>query len=261
MQKKLLSMAQQFGVIGKLIILCLTMMLWHQPTKGQALVNVSGVVTGYIAPGTTTSGSISVNGTTYSVLPGTSLTGTNLVGANGNLALIATLNANGTITAGNLIVDNGIPTFSTCGLLSAVSANSITINGVIIPIATGTILNGLTQANIGANACLTATLNTLGQITTPNAITTQATTSVFLCGAVSALSANSITINGVTYAIVPGVTLLGINQARVGANVCLSAQVNPLNQIVALGQVLTASICGTVSALSSTGRQVPNVRR
>ncbi len=251
MEKKLISITQQFGVISQLIVLCLTMLLWSQSTKGQALVNISGTVTGYVAPGANTAGSISINGTTYPILPGTSLTGTNLVGANGNLALTATVNANGVITAGNISVNNGVPTLSTCGLLSAVSANSITINGVTIPIASGTLLNGLTQANVGANICLTATLNTLGEITTPNAITTQATTSVFVCGAVSALSANSITINGTTYAIVPGVTLLGINQATVGANVCLSAQVNPLNQIVALGQVLSASICGTVSALTS----------
>lgn len=164
-------------------------------------------------------------------------------------------------------------TVSVCGVVSAYTAAGavtpglITINGVTYPILAGVTLNGAGQLGPGSNVCLTLNLNNLGQITSGN-FTANVTTSVNVCGVVSAFQAatanapGSITIGGTTLPIAAGTTITGANQLTTNANACLSGTLNAQGQIIApstitLGATSTFNVCGVVNAYTAATANTP----
>jgi|GEM_PF-1966369 len=215
-------------------------------------VNVCGTVTAI------SGSSITIGGQTFPIFPGTFIGGIDQIQSGANACLSATLNASGQIIAPSSITLQPNTTLNVCGVVTAISDSSIIINGQTIPIAPGTILNGAAQVTPGANACLSATLNALGQIVAPSSISVQAGTTVNVCGVVTAISGSSITINGQTFPIFPGTVIGGANQIGSGTNACLNATLNANGQIIAPSSIAvvstttTANVCGVVSAISGT---------
>src|SRR4029078_4784081 len=128
------------------------------------------------------SSSITIDGVTYPIFPGTAINGANLVTLGGNACLSATLNASCQIIAPSSITAQAGTTINVCGIVTAISSTSITINGITYAIFPGTTINGANLVTTGANACLSATLNASGQIIVPSSITVQAGTTVNICG-------------------------------------------------------------------------------
>src|SRR6185436_17714663 len=106
---------------------------------------------------------------------------------------------------------------------------SITIGGTTYPIAAGTALSGADQIVLGSHFCLTARVSASGQIVPPSSIAAGATTTINVCGTVTAYQAATananglITINGITYPIAAGTVITGADQIVIGAQFCLGA--------------------------------------
>lgn len=263
MRQKLLPITQRLRIVAGLFAVCLTLMLTHQPAKAFVDISACGTVTGYTAAGALTNGAITVGGVPYVILAGANLQGAGLITTNANLCLNASTNLAGLITSGTLTL-NVTTSVNVCGKVTAISASSITINGVVYPIAAGAAIDGASQITAGVDACLNATLNASGQIVAPSSITVQATTTVNVCGIVSAISSTSLTINGVTYPLATGANINGINLVTVGANACLAGTLNASGQIVAPSSITvqgatTINICGVVSAVSATSLTINGV--
>src|SRR5215471_4292674 len=130
-----------------------------------------------------------------------------------------------------------------CGTVTAYTAATAVLPGLItcggqsFPIAPGVTLVNANLISIGANICLSATLNLFGQISA-GTVTSNVTTTVNVCGVVGAFvaatasSTGSITINGQTFVIASGTTLDGQSLVSAGVNACLSATINASGQIV-----------------------------
>jgi hypothetical protein len=237
-------------------------------------VSVCGVVSAYTAATASTPGSITIGGQTFPIAAGTNIDGSGLINVGANLCLNATLNGLGQITTPATVTANATTSVSVCGVVSAYTAatasspGSITIGGQTFPIAAGTNIDGSGLINVGANLCLNATLNGLGQITTPATVTANATTSVSVCGVVSAYTAatasspGSITIGGQTFPIAAGTNIDGSGLITLGTNLCLNATLNGLGQIttpatVTANATTTVNVCGVVSAYTAATASTP----
>lgn len=235
-----------------------------------ATVTVCGVVSAYTAASATAPGSIAIGASTYTIATGTALTGAGLLTAGANICLSGTLNGAGQISGGAVTAStSAATTVSVCGVVSAYTAatvsaaGSIAIGGVTYPIAAGTTLTGANLITVGSSFCLNGTLNGGGQLS-GGAITASggASTSVNVCGVVSAYTAatatvaGSIAIAGVTYTLPAGTVLNGGSQIAVGTALCLSGSLNGSGQLttgtVTSLTVAQITICGTVSAYTAT---------
>src|SRR4029079_10198487 len=102
-----------------------------------------------------------------------------------------------------------------CGVVTnytaagALTPGTITVAGVAYPIAAGASVSGTNLIAPGVNLCLSANLNALGLVTSGGLILNPATTTINVCGVVTAISSSAITIGGVTYPIAPGTVLSG----------------------------------------------------
>ncbi|HMZ21935.1 MAG TPA: hypothetical protein PLD20_28640, partial [Blastocatellia bacterium] len=136
-----------------------------------------------------------------------------------------------------------------CGTVSAFSpatdtaSGSIRIAGTTRTIASGTALGGVM---VGANVCLNASLNSVGEITSPTTVTVNSNPVPTVCGVLTAYSAatqttaGNLVIGGIAYAIAPGITLGGESLIMTGANLCLSPVFTGSGQI-GTGSVISSS--------------------
>jgi outer membrane biosynthesis protein TonB len=177
-------------------------------------ITICGVVSAYNPATTTTTGSVTINGTTLVLAANSSLS--SAITLNANLCLVATLNslqqatavavsvnqvatatATPTVTLTPTATVTGTPPTATatptpvtlviCGVISNYLAagtgtnGTLTINGTVVGIAPGAVFTGVTLA-VNANVCISGTLNSAQQITTAtvtqNAVTPTATTNV-----------------------------------------------------------------------------------
>jgi hypothetical protein len=237
-----------------------------------ANISVCGVVSSYIASTSATYGTITIGGQTFGIVPGAVLTGGAFV-VGSSVCLTGTVNGASQITSGTFsgLVPTPVPTTGNiCGpLTSYIAATSasfgtITINGQTFQIVPGTVVSGGVTLLTGGTYCLSGTLNGFGQLTAVTISPIQLGP-LSLCGPVTALvpagatAAGSITISGQTYAIAPGVTIVGAPNLAVNAApiLCLQATLSLTGQIssgtlsAASSGAPTVNICGAVTAYTA----------
>ena len=232
---------------------------------------ICGEVDSYTAATGLVPGALVIDGQSFVLAAGTELTNSNLLTANADICLSASLNASGDITGGS-ITANAATAVEVCGAVTAFTAataavpGSITIGGQTFPIAAGTTLDGQGLATVGADLCLDATANGAGQLE-DGTLTANATAAVEVCGAATAFTAatatapGSITIGGQTFPIAAGTTLDGQALATVGADLCLDATANGAGQLedgtLTADAAATVDVCGTVTAFTAATATAP----
>jgi hypothetical protein len=168
------------------------------PTVSSTLT-VCGLVTAYVPATGTTTGSVTINGTTLVLAPNASLSGA--ITVNTNLCLVATLNT-----------------------LQQAAAVAVSVNQAVTATPTAT----------GTPGTATPTVTVTG--TPPTATTTPTPTTLVICGVITNYIAatsstnGTLTINGTVLGIAPGAAFSGAT-VGVGANVCISATLNSAQQI------------------------------
>jgi hypothetical protein len=207
-------------------------------------VQVCGTVTVYVAATQVGVGAITIGGVPYVIAAGTALQGAENIHIGAEMCLTATLNASLQITNGS-IVANVESTIHVCGEVSVFvaatqsAAGAITIGGVPYVIAAGTVLDGQENVQIGLRMCLTATVNALAQIVAPSSIVADVSSTIDICGEVTAYVAatsaatGDLAIDGVHHTIAAGVQLENAALIRVGVELCLHATVNVIGEITA----------------------------
>ncbi|HEY6066923.1 MAG TPA: hypothetical protein VIY96_12260, partial [Thermoanaerobaculia bacterium] len=141
-----------------------------------ATVSVCGTVSSYLAPSALLPGLIVIGGQTIPIAIGTNIQGAGLISVGSDVCLNGALNLAGQLSDPVSVTANATTSLDVCGVVSAYTAatasapGSITIGGNTIPIAAGTALNGAGLITGGANLCLHATVNGLGQITAPSSV-------------------------------------------------------------------------------------------
>lgn len=159
-------------------------------------VELCGVVTAFAAADADSTGSLTIGGSTLTLATGSSLPASVQVGS--NLCLRLTLNGFGQVTNGT-VQANASTTVDICGVVEALvaadadSAGALRIGGQTFTTAAASSLPASVQ--IGSDLCLRLTLNGFGQVTN-GAVLVTATTSVEVCGQVTALAAATPTADG-----------------------------------------------------------------
>jgi hypothetical protein len=236
-------------------------------------VSICGLVSGYTAAGTSSTGSIAFSSppASFVLAPGAVVTlGTGASTATGaNVCLVGLVGANSQLTTLTITAaPTAVTQVTLCGTVSAYStpgttAGSITIGNVSYPIAVGAAaFTGTPAVSTGNNVCLTATLNGLGQITGGVSAanpTTTSTTPVNFCGTLQAYTAANGTVLATivfsaptaSYTVASGVTVGNTTLATAGSLVCIVGQTNG-TQLTSVTFVPTVSstlnICGVVTA-------------
>jgi hypothetical protein len=161
-----------------------------------ATLGVCGTVTAYVAATATSTGSITIASHSLVIAIGAALPASVHVGA--NLCLDLTLNGFGQVSRGTAVV-NVTSTLKVCGTISAyvaataTSTGSITVAGHALVIAIGTTMPA--SVRVGADMCLTLTLNAFGQVSSCGAIV-NVTTAIDICGQVTTYVAATATNDG-----------------------------------------------------------------
>ncbi len=191
-------------------------------------VAICGSVTAFTAAGATTAGSITFGTTTYPILPGVTLVGQNAISTGVNVCLSGLANAGGSLLSGVITVAS-TTTIVVCGPVTAYTPatasapGSLTIGGIVFPTAVGATFTGTTVA-AGANLCITAQLNGLGNLVSGNAVV-NTSGAVSLTGPfttyipATSTVAGSVTFGTNTFVIPAGSTI------TVGGSVPLSATI------------------------------------
>ncbi|HET7452492.1 MAG TPA: DUF5666 domain-containing protein, partial [Thermoanaerobaculia bacterium] len=237
-------------------------------------VHVCGVVSAYTAATATAPGSITIGGQTFPIAIGTTISNADLITAGADLCLAATVDGAGQIVLPSSVSANATTTVTICGVVSAYTAataaapGSITIGGRTFTIAAGTTISNADLITAGADLCLAATVDGAGQIVLPSSVSANASTTVTICGVVSAYTAatatlpGSITIDGRHLTIAAGSTIANADQIALGAALCLHATLNGAGQIIAPSSVSAdvqsmVSVCGTVTAFTAATATAP----
>ncbi len=225
------------------------------------------------ASSSTVAGSItfSAPAVTLAIAPGTTVYATGYSGGtsptvNSSVCLVGLENGSSQLVS--LTLSPGTTSqLTVCGVVSAYTAPTTTIGllnigSIVYPLATNAAAFTGVAVQTGANVCLSATLNGLGQITggvaAANSVTTT-TTPVNLCGTLSAYTPASGTALATivfsspasSYTVASGVTVGNTTLATAGSIVCLVGQISN-NQLASASFALpvssTITVCGTVAA-------------
>src|SRR6185369_15498339 len=162
------------------IVLAAALLAVRAASAQSVNVSVCGTVTAYAAP-SIVPGVIVIGGQSIPIAVGATVGGSGLIAVGSDLCLSGSLNVLGQLETGT-VTANATTSVSTCGTVTAYTAasallpGSLTIGGQTFPIAAGTNINGSGLVNVGANLCLNATLNGLGQIVLPTTVVSNATT-------------------------------------------------------------------------------------
>ncbi len=220
-------------------------------------ISVCGALGGFTPPTGASSGSIVINGQTYTIAPGVLVSGGALLTLNSGVCL------NGSATAPYQLIAASVSPFtlapvSVCGAVSAYvpatasTAGSITVGGQTYGIAPGFTISGSSLLAIGASqsVCLSATLNGAGQITSGSiGGNATSTPTVDVCGAVTAYTpatataGGTITVAGRTLVINAGTSFVGASQPATGMSVCLTLVVD------STGAVLGGTVVNTTGGV------------
>lgn len=252
-----------------------------------ATVTLCGVVSGYVAPTSTNTGSITIGGGTPFVIA-TTPTFTGFTGsaagsvANGNtLCFVLTLNASNQIIAGS-VTPNNTSYLTLCGVVfnytpasstPGGTQGSITIGGTqTFTIVSGMVFSGPAAAAVanGANLCFQLTLNGANQIVagyvTPSGAPSPGVGPFQICGLVTAFipagtTAGSVIVNGMTFPIVAGTVGTGVVVVP-GFSFCFIFTFNTANQVIAFSvspnlAIGVAFVCGVFTVFTPALGTVP----
>jgi hypothetical protein len=257
------------------IALAVVALLFAGMARAQtATVSVCGTVSSYLAPSAVLPGLIVIGGQAIPIAIGANIQGSGLISVGADLCLTGTLNVAGQLTDPTTVTVNATTSLEVCGVVSAYTAatastpGSITIGGQTIPIAVGTSIDGSGLITLGADLCLNGTLNASGQLVVPSSVSVEASTSISVCGVVTAYtaatasSAGSLTIGGQTIPISAGTNINGSGLISVGANLCLSGTLNASGQLVppssvAVNASSSVNVCGVVTAFTPATASAP----
>ena len=232
-------------------------------------VSVCGLVSTYTAATGSSPGSIAIGNRTLPIAAGAAIEGSSLIVVGANLCLTGTLNGLGQIVSPTSVVTQVTTEVSICGVVSAYTAATastpglITIGNQALPIAAGTVIEGSSLIGLGANLCLTGTVNAGGQLVAPTSVTTNVSASINVCGVVAAYTAatsftsGTITIGGNTFPIATATVIAGSNLIAVGVDICLNGTVNAFGELIPPSTVTvnagtSISVCGVVSAYTAS---------
>lgn len=202
-------------------------------------VTVCGAAGTYTAPTASAAGSLIVGGVTYPIATGQTVSGASLATSGANICVIGTFNTSNQLTSVTITANTGASTPTSiliCGPVTnytaatSSAAGSIMVNGVKIPIASGTTIGGATVAN-GLNVCIKGAIGSGGLSTasaTSNSppVGTPTGVTVNVCGPLSAYTAatgtagGTLVIGGITFPIAAG-TSIG-NVPSTGTVTCAS---------------------------------------
>jgi hypothetical protein len=134
-----------------------------------------GMISGYVAPGVSTNGSVTIAtptvNVTYTIVAGATVNPSGFTGTTGtNVCLVGTLNAGGQLTRATF-TNNSSQTITLCGVITAYTAStasetgSLTIGGLVVPLALSANFSGqpIVMQN---NVCVQGGFNGLGQLVT-----------------------------------------------------------------------------------------------
>jgi hypothetical protein len=157
------------------------------------------------------------------------------------------------VTSGTVAICGPVTLFTAATATTAGTITFSTTNVVnTYPILAGVTLVGQNAIATGANVCLTGVLDANGNIVN-GVITVNSPTTIVVCGPVTAYTAatatalGSVTIAGIVFPTALGSSFTGTPLAA-GANVCLTAQLSALGNLVAGN-----AAANTTGALSLTG--------
>ncbi|MEA2640849.1 MAG: hypothetical protein QOF51_2243 [Chloroflexota bacterium] len=255
-------------------------------TMAQQAVTVCGTLNSLNQATAQNSGSINIGGQTFTIAPGTSITGLGIVGQ--SFTLSGQTNGSNQLTSGSLIATpqcatpSATPTallgapITVCGTVTNFAAatgsatGSLTINGETLTIGQGVNIgnptSGQTYELTGTANGSTITSGALIQGTPcnaiPNTLTVVPGTSITICGVVTAFTApttntsGSIVINGQTVTIAPGTSL---PTPVIGEIATLTGTMGTLNTLTS-GTLTLGGVCGnaflTVTAIPSVSLPV-----
>ena len=219
-------------------------------------VSLCGEVAAYVKATSSATGLLKIGGRTFTLGVGAVLPAAVKVGA--DLCLDLTLDGFGRVSYGD-VQANATATVRICGQVQAYAAATLTSTGSL-KIAGRTFVLGSqsdlpASVHVGANLCLTLTLNALAQVQDGIA-TANVTTSLKVCGVVTSYAAATLSQTGLLkiagHSLVTG---LGVNLPAVvkaGADLCLDLDINVFGQVSGGGAVVNATavltVCGQVTA-------------
>jgi hypothetical protein len=218
-------------------------------------VELCGVVTAFAAADADSTGLLTIGGSTLTLAAGSSLPASVQVGS--NLCLRLTLNGFGQVTNGT-VQANAAATVDICGVVEALvaadadSAGVLRIGGQTFTMAAASSLPASVQ--IGSDLCLRLTLNGFGQVTN-GAVLVTATTSVEICGQVSAVAAATPTADG--RLVIGSLDRVIAAGTRLDANVQAGAFLRLRLEIDAFGRITDGVVLDAGATLAEACGDVP----
>lgn len=251
--------------VGANLCLDLTLNAFGQVLGGSAQANVTttvticGTVTTYVEATLNSTGSLRIAGRLFTLAQGSNLPASVDVGA--DLCLDLTLNALAQVQDGS--AQANVTTMVTiCGTVTAYteatlnSTGSLRIAGRLFTLALGSDLPA--SVDVGADLCLTLTLNALAQVQDGSA-TANVTSTLKICGTVT--SYTEATLNSTGLLRIAGrtfTTALDSNlpaSVEAGADLCLTLTLNALAQVqdgTATANVTTTlEVCGQITVYAA----------
>lgn len=229
------------------------------PARAQDEAKVCGIIGAHVPAIGLLPGILTVGSTAFAIAPGASVGSAVAVGA--NLCFDLTLNLSGEITDA-AVVANVSSALAICGRVTgyaaatAIGPGSLTIDGATWVVAIGATMPP--SMNVGADLCITLTLNGHGQIAAA-AARANVTSILDLCGVVDGYVASTTTTNG-SLAIAGRTLVVAIRASMpasvtVGADLCLRLTLNGFGQVSNVtthaNLSSTLEVCGQVNALTA----------
>ena len=241
--------------------------------RGNAGVNVCGMVTGFQEATSRSPGTISIAGQNFDIASGMALIGQDAVDVGGTFCLSGSVDAGGALKDGAVSASAG-GAARLCGMVHGYQSGNATDSGFLkigasdILLAQGSKLAGDSLLREGANVCVAGEFDASGRLEN-GAVTanTSANARVDVCGSITAIQEATatapgfITIGGQRFPIAAGTLLDGSDVVRLGAEFCLSGQADASGTIkdgrirISSGTELQA--CGVVSAFQAARAQMP----
>ncbi|MDX2034801.1 MAG: SdrD B-like domain-containing protein [Blastocatellia bacterium] len=233
--------------------------------SAQHALTTTGRVGEFRAATAISPGILSIGSMRCEIRPGTVIEGQEMIRVGGTFSLKATMNDEDQIVVPSAVSSQDNSSISACGRVRTwwpstyATAGRLTLDSTTWTIAPGVELRGAMQLSTDADVCVSGALNAAGQISYPNSITASATSTVQICGRVTAYSPatagaqGSLAIENIAFTIARGAALpAGIS---VGANLCLTLCLNRSGEIFDIGYGAAnsgpVSLCGYITAYSA----------
>ena len=227
------------------------------PAAEASSLKICGTVSLYVQATALTQGALTIGGIPYVISAGATLS--SLVNVGANLCFDLNLDLSGGIS-GAVVSANTTATINICGKVTAYAAatasgvGTLTVAGRTFVLGVGATLPA--SVKVGADLCLDLTLDAFGQVQ-DGSVTANVTSTVKICGQVTALARATLTSTGVlTIAGRSFVLALGSQvpaSLSVGTDLCATLTLNAFGQVqdgsITANVTSTLDVCGQVTIL------------